>query len=67
MQEDERGQGVGQQERREQGSEGVEGTVLWHEECSWTVSPPPHRLLKLTVNTEQIRNGENKPKSNNNQ
>ena len=28
------------------------------EECHWVISPPPHRMLRLTVDTSNIRNGE---------
>lgn len=40
------------------------GSVQHHEMCSWVISPPPHRMLKLTVDTQQIRNGEWRPRRN---
>ena len=28
-----------------------------HEECEWLIDPPAHRVLKLKVNTADIKNG----------
>ena len=33
-----------------------------HEDCEWTINPPPHRVLKLKVNTADIKNGKKTPK-----
>ena len=35
----------------------VSGQFL-QEECHWILSPPPHRTLRLTVDTSNIKNGE---------
>ena len=36
----------------------TESSVAVHEECEWTIEPPPHRVMKIKVNMADIRDGE---------
>ena len=36
----------------------TESSVAVHEECEWTIEPPPHRVMKIQVSMADIRDGE---------